>query len=160
MGAREYVGELNRKMFGTAAGADLSSATLAELQDAILYSVFPNLQIWAGYFGNIVYRFIPDGDDHEHCIFDMRILGRYREGQARPAAPPTRRLTDQQDFTDAPELGALGPVFDQDMRNLPYMMKGLSASKHGVIQLAHYQESRIRHHHRILDQYLARESGK
>jgi nitrite reductase/ring-hydroxylating ferredoxin subunit len=160
VGAREYVGELNRQMFGAAAGADLSSATLAELQDAILYSVFPNLQIWAGYFGNIVYRFIPDGDDHERCIFDVRLLGRYPEGQPRPPAPPVHRLGDEQDFIDAPELGALGPVFDQDMRNLPYMMKGLKASKHAVIQLAHYQESRIRHHHLILDQYLARESGK
>jgi nitrite reductase/ring-hydroxylating ferredoxin subunit len=152
--AREYIGELNRQMFGAAAGADLSDATLAELQDAILYSVFPNLQIWAGYFGNIVYRFIPDGDDHEHCIFDVRVLGRHPDGQPRPPAPTINRLTDEQNFSDAPELGALGPVFDQDMRNLPYIMKGLKASKRGTIELAHYQESRIRHHHRTLDKYL------
>lgn len=154
VGAREYIGELNRQMFGAAAGADLSKATLAELQDAILYSVFPNLQIWAGYFGNIVYRFIPDGDNHESCIFDVRLLGRYPAGQPCPAAPAPRRLGDDENFVDAPELGALGPVFDQDMRNLPYMMKGLKASKTGVISLAHYQENRIRHHHRTLDKYL------
>ncbi|HET8705259.1 MAG TPA: aromatic ring-hydroxylating dioxygenase subunit alpha, partial [Pseudomonadales bacterium] len=81
MSAREYIGELNRQTFGAAAGADLSHATSAELQDAILYSVFPNLQIWAGYFGNIVYRFIPDGNNHESCIFDVRLLGRHAPDQ-------------------------------------------------------------------------------
>lgn len=154
MTAREYIGELNRQAFGLAANADLSHATLAELQDAILYSVFPNLQIWAGYFGNIVYRFIPDGDNHESCIFDVRLLGRYAADQSRPVAPPIRRLSDDEPFSEALELGALGPVFDQDMRNLPYMMKGLKASKSQTIFLAHYQESRIRHHHQTLQSYL------
>jgi nitrite reductase/ring-hydroxylating ferredoxin subunit len=154
MGAREYIGELNRKMFGDAAGADLSQATLAELQDAILYSVFPNTQIWAGYFGNIVYRFIPDGDNNESCIFDVRILGRYPAGQSRPPAPAIHRLADDEPFSDALELGALGPVFEQDMRNLTMMSKGLKASKSGKINLAHYQESRIRHHHNTLGSYL------
>lgn len=153
--ARDYIGELNRQMFGAAAGADLSQATLAELQDAILYSVFPNTQIWAGYFGNIVYRFIPDGDDHEHCLFDVRLLGRHPPDQPRPPAPPVHRLGDDEPFSNAPELGALGVVFDQDMRNLPNMMKGLKASKSGRTSLAHYQESRIRHHHQTLDTYLA-----
>ena len=155
--ARRYIGEMNRTAFAAAAGADLSTATLAELQDAILYSAFPNMQIWAGYFANIVYRFIPDGNDHEHCIFDVRLLGRYAEGQPCPPAPPVHRLGDDEPFTAAPELGALGQVFDQDMLNLPYMMKGLKASKKGAISLAHYQEVRIRHHHRTLDKYLNRD---
>lgn len=154
MTAREYIGELNRKAFAEATGADLTQATLAELQDAILYSIFPNTQIWAGYFGNIVYRFIPNGDDHESCIFDVRLLGRYPEGAQCPPAPPVHRLGIDEPFSSAPELGALGPVFDQDMGNLPHMMKGLKASGKGTISLAQYQESRIRHHHRTLDSYL------
>ncbi|HET8705716.1 MAG TPA: hypothetical protein VFM46_05370, partial [Pseudomonadales bacterium] len=68
--------------------------------------------------------------------------------------PPIHRLSDEESFSDALELGALGPVFDQDMRNLPYMMKGLKASKSQTICLAHYQESRIRHHHETLQAYL------
>jgi nitrite reductase/ring-hydroxylating ferredoxin subunit len=154
MSARRYIGELNRRIFGELAGRDLAQATLCELQDAILYSVFPNLQIWAGYFGNIVYRFIPDGDDPGSCLFDVRLLGRFPEGQPRPKAPQVHRLGDDESFADAPELGALAPVFDQDMRNLPYMMKGLASLRDGQIQLAGYQELRIRHHHRTLDRYL------
>lgn len=153
-GAREYIGELNRQTFAEISGMDLSEATLCELQDAILYSVFPNLQIWGGYFGNIVYRFIPDGDDHEHCIFDMRVLGRYAPDQECPKAPPVHRLGDDEPFEKAEELGALGPVFDQDMGNLPAMTKGLKSSRDGRINLAHYQEVRLRHHHRTLQKFL------
>lgn len=154
MSARKYVGELNRKAFEEATGEDLSGATLAELEDAILYSVFPNFQVWAGYFGNIVYRFIPDGDNHETCIFDVYLLGRYPKGTPCPPAAPLHRLGDDEPFSNAPQIGALGSVFEEDMRNLPHMMKGLKASKKGAVSLASYQESRIRHHHLTLDKYL------
>lgn len=152
---RQYIGELNRRIFGEASGRDLSHATLAELQDAILYSVFPHFQIWAGYFGNIVYRAMPDGHDPESCIYDVMVLGRHKAGEARPAAVPVHRLADDEPFSSAAELGALGPVLDQDMRNLPHMTRGLKASLTGVVTLASYQELRIRQHHHTLDRYLA-----
>lgn len=151
---RQYIGELNRRIFGEDSGRDLSHVTLAELQDAILYSIFPNTQIWAGYCGNIVYRVIPDGDNHESCLFDVIVLWRHKEGEVPPPPAKLNRLPDDQPFSAAPELGALGPVFDQDMNNLGAMTKGLRASKKGAVTLASYQESRIRHHHETLDKYL------
>jgi len=154
MSTREYVGELNRQAYAAASGEDLSQATWAELEDAILYSVFPNFQVWAGYFGNIVYRFIPDGHDPDSCIFDVYLLGRHPKGEPCPPAAPMNRLGDDEPFTAAPEIGALGPVFEEDMRNLPYMTKGMKASKKAHVSLASYQESRIRHHHQTLDKYL------
>lgn len=158
--ARQYIGELNRRIFGEASGRDLAHATLAELQDAILYSIFPNTQIWSGYCGNIVYRVIPDGNNHESCIFDVMLLWRHKEGEVPPPPAKLNRLPDDQPFSAAPELGALGPVFDQDMRNLGAMTKGLRASKKGTVSLASYQESRIRHHHETLDKYLGLGAGK
>lgn len=155
MTARAYVGEMNRAVFAEATGRDLSHATLAELQDAILYSVFPNFQIWAGYFGNIVYRVLPDGNNPESCIYDVMVLGRHKHGEPKPAAVPVHELSDDQPFSSAPELGALGPVLDQDMRNLPHMTRGLKSSLSGVVTLASYQELRIRHHHQRLDVFLA-----
>jgi hypothetical protein len=41
--AREYVAEMNQEMFEEAAGEQFDDPTMAELQDAILYSLFPNL---------------------------------------------------------------------------------------------------------------------
>ncbi len=157
---RQYIGELNRRIFGEASGRDLSQATLAELQDAILYSIFPNTQIWSGYCGNILYRVIPDGDNHESCLFDVMLLWRHKEGEVPPAPARFNRLPDDQPFSAAAELMALGPVFDQDMRNMVAMTKGMKASRKGAVSLATYQESRIRHHHLTLDKYLGSGSAK
>lgn len=153
--ARQFIAEMNRQAFAEASGEDLSDATMAELQDAMLYDVFPNIQIWAGYNGNIVYQFRPAGDDHEHCIFDVRILMKSPPGGDAPRAVTANRLADDQPFTEAPELGALGGVFEQDMNNLPFMMKGLKASTKGAISLGNYQEIRIRHLHQRLQAYIA-----
>ncbi len=152
--ARKFIGETNRALFSEASGEDLSDATLAELEDAILYSAFPNFQVWIGYHGNIVYRFLPNGDDPDSCLFDVMILLRYPKGTSRPAAAPVHRLRADQAFSEAPELGALGPVFDQDDANLGAVQKGMKASRKGAVTLASYQESRIRHLHRTIDKYL------
>jgi hypothetical protein len=63
-------------------------------------------------------------------------------------------LTDDQPWTAAAELGALGGVFDQDMYNLAEVQAGLKVSKNGKVNLGNYQEIRIRHFHRTLDKYL------
>ncbi len=59
-------------------------------------------------------------------------------------------------FCDLPELGLIGPIFDQDMFNLPFVQEGLKASHKPTITLARYQESRIRHFNHTLDAYMAR----
>ena len=48
----------------------------------------------------------------------------------------------------------LGAVIDQDMSNMPWVHEGLCASATGRVNLARYQESRIRHFHQPLDNYL------
>lgn len=154
--ARGFLGEMVRKRFSEASGRDLSQATHAELQDAILYSVFPNVQIWAGYFVNLCYRFIPDGDNHESCLFDVRMLGRYPEGKPCPPAPAPQFLDTHEMFDKVEGIGPLATIFNQDMRNLQHMTRGLKSSRDGKVNLAHYQENRIRHHHQTLDKYLAR----
>ncbi len=155
MSARRFLAEINRQQFAAASGEPLDEATLSELYDAILYGVFPNVQIWAGYNNNLIYQWRPNGDDPNSSIFDIRVLARYPEGGDHPPAVPVHVLESQQGFADAPELGGLGRVFDQDLSNLQHMMKGLKASKTGAVQLASYQESRIRHLHQTLDHYIA-----
>lgn len=156
--AREFIGERHRALFSAAIGEDLKDATWAELVDAMLYGVFPNTQIWGGWYGNIVYRFIPDGNDPDSSLFDIRILARVPDGTPRPPAAPLRRLGDDESFATVQEWGGLGEVFDQDFRNLRAMTKGMKASHKRAVSLANYQESRIRHMHRTLDRYLGLES--
>ena len=78
--ARSYIAETNREMFSELIGEPLDQATQSELEDAILYMLFPNTQVWIGYNGNIVYRFLPNGDDHNSCIFETMILMRHPKG--------------------------------------------------------------------------------
>jgi hypothetical protein len=40
------------------------------------------------------------------------------------------------------------------MSNMPYVQEGLLASGTGEVRLGSYQESRIRHFHQTLDEYL------
>lgn len=152
--ARKFVANMNRKIFEDVSGEDLSSATMAELEDAILYSAFPNFQVWVGYHGNIVYRFLPNGDDHNSCIFDVMLLFRYKKGTERPAAATVTKLRPDQKFCEAKEIGDLGPVFDQDDANMPAVQRGMKASHKKAVSLGSYQESRIRHLHQTLDKYI------
>jgi len=74
----------------------------------------------------------------------------------RPAAAKLRLLPPETKWSEAEELGPLGPIFDQDMANLPYVQKGLRAARKPGITLGNYQEIRIRQLHATLDAYVAR----
>lgn len=155
--AREYLGEFNIRRFSKMYGQDLSSvATHSEVLDAILYSVFPNFAPWAGFRPNVTYRFLPHNDSHELCTMEIMVLMRFDAALPRPKdaavifVPADQRFAD----TDGIEPG-LARVFDQDFSNLPFVHKGLKSLSSGKIQLANYQEVRIRHFHHTLDKYLS-----
>jgi hypothetical protein len=123
------------------------------LLDGLVYNVFPHFAPWGGYMPNIVYRWRPWGDP-DHCLMEVRILVRVPEGQPRPHGVPMKMLGTDQKWTEAPELGVLGHVFEQDMDNLPFVQEGLKVSKNGEVQLGDYQEIRIRQFHQTMDKYL------
>ena len=87
------------------------------------------------------------------------ILLRYPEGGERPDPAECIVIPETDAFSSVPELGALGPVFDQDDANLPAVQRGMKASKKGAVSLASYQESRIRHLHATLDTTLTPEEA-
>ena len=73
----------------------------------------------------------------------------------RPPPVPMHMLGPDEAWTDAPELGGLAPIFEQDWSNIPFVQRGLRASVRPEITIGRYQEVRIRHLHRTLDRYLA-----
>jgi phenylpropionate dioxygenase-like ring-hydroxylating dioxygenase large terminal subunit len=151
--ARRALGQAMRDNYSKAFGHDHSQATDAELLDGLVYNVFPNFAPWGGFMPNIVYRFRPAGDV-DHCLMEVRILARVPPGQPMPRGVPMKLLRTDQLWTDAPELGVLGAVFEQDMANLPFVQDGLKMSKTGEVNLSDYQEIRIRQFHQTLDKYL------
>ncbi len=153
--ARRALAESLRQSYTESFGHDHNDATDAEMLDALVYNVFPNFAPWGGFMPNIVYRWRP-GPDPDHCLMEVRILTRIAPGKPIPHGVPMNYLREDQKWTDAPELGILGAVFEQDMGNLPYVQEGLKASKNGEVQLADYQEIRIRQFQQTLMKYVGR----
>ncbi|MBF7015251.1 aromatic ring-hydroxylating dioxygenase subunit alpha (plasmid) [Novosphingobium resinovorum] len=150
--ARAAMGEINRKRFGVMFGRDLDHISDSEVQDALTYNVFPNFSPWGGMQPTVVYRWRP-WHDADHCLMEVRLMSRRKPGEE--VEPATMLLLDPSDsFQD--ELGQLGAILEQDMGNLPYVQKGMKQSANRELQLAQYQESRIRHFHHTLDKYLER----
>ncbi len=152
---RAALGELNRTSFGRAFEGNFDAATDAELLDAMVYNVFPNFAPWGGFAPNIVYRWRPDGMDVNACIMEVMILMRPPRGKPRPPPVKMHWLEAHQSWSEAKELPILGAVIDQDMGNMGHVQRGLIASRTRKVQLGAYQESRIRHHHQTLDEYLS-----
>ncbi len=151
--ARRALGEAMRKASERAFGGDYSQVSESELLDALVYNVFPNFAPWGGFMPNIVYRWRP-WPDQDHCLMEVRVIARVPEGQPRPRSVPMHLLSDNEIWADAPELGVLGAVVDQDMTNMELTHEGLKVSKNGNVELGDYQEIRIRHFHNLLSHYI------
>ena len=63
-------------------------------------------------------------------------------------------LGPDETWADAPELGYLGRILNQDNSTLGRVQRGLKASAKPGVTTARYQESRIRHFHRTLGEYI------
>jgi len=148
------MGQVTRQNISKMTGSDMSGYTDNECIDSIAYNVFPNFAPWAGLNRNVVYRFLPLGDDHQSCTMEAMLMMRYDERGERPPLCEVHELEEHEPFSTATELGGLGAVFDQDMANIPHLMKSMRAGKRQEVVLANYQEGRIRHIHQTLDKYL------
>ena len=124
----------------------------AAVSDSIYYTVFPNFHPWGGY-NRIVYRFRPFENRHDKSIMECYYLSPFT-GE-RPAPAKIHWLSEQQNWTEAPELGLLAKVFTQDTFNLPHVQTGLEAAQYDEVVLARYQETKIRHFHHLLSRWVA-----
>lgn len=156
--ARAALGDALRKLYAEQTGHNHDDATDSELLDALVYNVFPNFSPWGGFMPNIIYRWRP-GKTPDTCLMEVRVLARVKKGEPKPRGVPMHYLRLDQPWTDAAELGGLGDVFEQDMSNLPFVQDGLHCSKNHEVQLANYQEIRIRQFHRTLTKYIDGELG-
>jgi phenylpropionate dioxygenase-like ring-hydroxylating dioxygenase large terminal subunit len=121
----------------------------SELLDSIYYTLFPNFHPWGGYT-RIVYRFRPWNHRVDQSLMECYYLSPYAGD--RPAPAPLHLLGEDEPWTEAPELGLLAKVFTQDTFNLPNVQAGLEAQTYDEVVLANYQETKIRHFHKLLSE--------
>jgi hypothetical protein len=158
--ARAYAAEQNRKALGAEDGHDYSACSDAEMGDALLYNVWPNMSFWAGYNPNLVYRWRPNGRDPDSGIMDVIMLKRVPKEGPRPKPVPVHELEIDEPWSAATELGGLAGIFEQDMGNLPYVQEGLRSSGNGLVHFGRYSEMRIRHMHHMIERYIAEGEAK
>ena len=151
--SRKVLADVRRAALVDVIGAEKADALSdAEVCDSIVYTQFPNFHPW-GAFNRIVYRFRPNGDDHRSAIMEVMFLAPFKGERPKPA---TRRdLSVTQRWTDAPELGMLAKVFDQDVFNMSKVQLGLETTVKPGVTLANYQESKVRWIHQRLGEFIA-----
>ena len=152
--ARAVLADFNRAQLAAMFGVDVRDVSDAEILDVIEYYVFPNLVPWGGYSFPIVYRFRPNGDDHESCFAEVMLMAPCA-GEPPPDAP-LHVLPTGASWTEASELGGLGPILDQDDRNIRKIQLGMRSDAFEGPSLSSYQESNVRLLHRTLEDYLER----
>jgi phenylpropionate dioxygenase-like ring-hydroxylating dioxygenase large terminal subunit len=150
--ARKTLAEAARRSLRNILGDEVYDLTDAELVDSYYMTVFPNMHPWGGY-NQITYRFRPNGDDHRTSIMEVLLLSPY-QGDRPPPAVETRLGADEPWRTAVEQLGSLARVFDQDEFNLEAVQKGLRTSRKAGVTFGVYQESKIRHYHQLLTEWI------
>jgi nitrite reductase/ring-hydroxylating ferredoxin subunit len=155
MNLRAAIASPSREHFRGILGDEVDQISDAELVDSIYLTVFPNWHPW-GSFNQIVYRFRPHGSNPEECIHECMFFAPAPKGEKRPPAAPIHWLGVDDDWTDAPELGLLAKVFNQDVYNVPSVQRGLKTMKQPFVIFADYGETKPRHFHKLLKEWIAR----
>lgn len=161
--AREFFAERVRQGLTKQTGRDYGHASDAEMLDAMVYNVFPNFSIWAGYNPQLVYLWRPHSRDPEKSIFDFMVLAPHVEGRTNPRPAEIVHVDAETSLASMrEELGLLAEVLQQDMDNMPYVQEGLRASGTGIVNYTRYAEARIRHTnhviHEMVEEGIAREA--
>ena len=151
--AREVTADSWRGHLSGVYGRSLDGYSDAEVLDAILYHLFPAFAPWAGVSQTLVYRWRP-GATPDTCFMDVIRLQLAPEDGEVPAPAETTVLPLEADWNEAPGMGGLADVFEQDMANLPKVQAGLKSRGKKTVSFARYQEGRFRHMHRLMDRYI------
>jgi phenylpropionate dioxygenase-like ring-hydroxylating dioxygenase large terminal subunit len=153
---RQVMAEGAREMYRKTLGDVMDNVPDAEILDSIYLTVFPNFHPW-GSFNQIVYRFRPNGDNPEECIHECMYMAPSPGGaENRPPPPPVHWLGPDDDWVEAPELGMLTKVFNQDIVNMPEVQRGLKMLKNPEVIFANYGETKVRHFQELLTRWVER----
>lgn len=158
MSARTAVANASREMLRGTWGKKVDELSDAEMVDIIYFTLFPNFNPF-GALQPLVYRFRPYGDDHTKSIMDMMLVTAVPAGANPPEPASTRWLSEGEDFSVVPELGALGPFVSQDIANLGQIMQGVRNNQRRRVVFAREQELKIRHFYSLWQRATGLDAG-
>jgi Ring hydroxylating alpha subunit (catalytic domain) len=128
-------------------GIDVSDLNDDQMTDDYHYYIFPNLTFNTHHTGFMFFRQRPHpSGDPNKMLFDLQNFVRIPPG----ATPPPRPEHEHYKHGDI----SLGLVLDQDAYNLPRVQRGMNSKAFPGIWI-NYKERRIRHMHKVIDDYIA-----
>jgi phenylpropionate dioxygenase-like ring-hydroxylating dioxygenase large terminal subunit len=158
--ARMVMTRFLRKVMSDKYKADLSRFSDSEVIDTIEYHVFPNMVLFPGISLPMVYRFRPIGTDPNRTLFEILFLRPKPDVGEAPEPPEPHRVLEDESYASVPGMdAAMGHVYDQDTDNLRAQQQGFRASRKQGETLGNYQEVRIRHFNKTVDNYLSRKDA-
>ncbi|WP_160289741.1 aromatic ring-hydroxylating oxygenase subunit alpha [Novosphingobium pentaromativorans] len=138
--------DANAKYLRSLIGDEVDLYSDAELNDSCFNDLFPNMHPWGGW-ARIVFRFRPLGDDPDYCQMEVMLLAPWPEGKEKPAPAKVHELRSDQKWCDAPEIGTLARILDQDSMNMANVHKGMKTKQPPYVWYTAYQEGKIRNFH-------------
>ncbi len=157
--AHRMMADFNREFLRGMIGEEVEQFCDAELNEQSFNNLFPNFSPWGGW-GRIVYRFRPNGDNPDECLMHVMLLAPWPEGKPKPPPKAARFLGPDDHWTQAPELGGLAKIFEQDVGNIPQVQKGLKTKQPPYVWNSAYQESILRNFHRNYAERLGLKDGE
>lgn len=126
-------------------GKDYSRLHDAQLTDDFHYLIFPNITMNVHADDYWIFRQRPHATDPNKCFFDIWTFKLVPEGEEWPELPEFKQFKHGEK--------SIGLVLDQDAANLPGVQKGMNSKGFRGLWLGK-QELRIRHFHKVLDDYV------
>ena len=140
-----------KRKHGPEKGRDYSRLNDDQLTDDYHYLIFPNLSLNVHADDFWIFRQRPHATDPDRMFYDVMTFELVPEGEAWPE----RAREKQWKHGDR----SIGLVLDQDAANLPGVQAGMHSRGFKGIW-AGKQELRIRHFHKVLDDYIYGPGGK
>ncbi|WP_342363930.1 aromatic ring-hydroxylating dioxygenase subunit alpha [Terrarubrum flagellatum] len=136
-----------KREHGPKDGLDYSDLNDDQLTDDYHYLVFPNVSLNVHADDLMLFRQRPHPTDPDKMFYDLQNYRLLKKDEEKPKPPPHEHFCHGEK--------SLGLVLDQDAYNLPGVQRGMHSEGFPGLFIGD-QELRIRHFHKVIDDYLKR----
>ncbi|HEX5460478.1 MAG TPA: aromatic ring-hydroxylating dioxygenase subunit alpha [Steroidobacteraceae bacterium] len=141
----------HKRAYGASQGKDYSRLSDDQLTDDFHYLIFPNLSLNVHADDFWIFRQRPHPRDPDRMFYDIMTFELVADGKEWPARAEHKRWKHGDK--------SIGLVLDQDAENLPGVQAGMHSQGFKGLWIG-AQELRIRHFHKVLDDYVYGPQGR
>ena len=155
--ARRKISDMMRDLYKQNAGLDLTDTSDTEVLDGYMYLMFPNFNIWGGYTYTVCYRWLPNGNDPESCIYEAMLFQIIPEGEDIEPDVPIFDTPHGSMLVDQPgTAGSLGFLLDEDFIQLRRIQEGYHSREFTEVTFSNEQERNLRNFQQHIERYIGK----